>query len=91
MGLYGCVSNPPPVSEYSLARSALASAKEAGAERLAPGLWYSAEEDYQKGQKAYLEKDHQAAKNSFLQSIQTAEKAENASRLKRFESGETMQ
>jgi len=88
--LPGCIS-PLPIEEFTLARAAVASARESGSERLAPGLWYKCEENYRKGQKALKEKDNETAKVSFLQAIEFAEKAENASRLKKFESGETMQ
>ena len=86
----GCVA-PLPIEEYTLARAAVTSARESGAERLAPGLWYKAEENYRKGQKFLKDKDNETAKVNFLKAIQFAEKAENASRLKKFESGETMQ
>jgi hypothetical protein len=90
LALSGCVA-PLPIEEYTLARAAVSSARESGSERLAPGLWYKCEENYRKGQKALREKDNEEAKVSFLRAIEFAEKAENASRLKKFESGETMQ
>ena len=74
-----------------MARAALAAAKDSGAERLAPGIWYKADENYHLGQKFLKEKDNPSAKSSFLRAIEFAEKAENAARLKKFESGESFQ
>ena len=88
--LIGCVA-PRPIEEYTLARAAVNSARESGAERLAPGLWHKAEEHYRNGQKSFKDKDNEGAMVGFLKAIEFAEKAENASRLKKFESGETMQ
>ncbi len=90
LALNGCVA-PLPIEEYTLARAAVNSARESGSERLAPGLWYKAEENYRNGQKYLKDKDNESAKVNFLRSIEFAEKAENASRLKKFESGEMMQ
>lgn len=88
--LSACVA-PLPIEEYTLARAAVTSAKESGAERLAPGMWYKAEENYRRGQKALKDSDNEVAKTSFLRAIGFAEKAENASRLKKYETGENVQ
>ncbi|MGE0764176.1 MAG: DUF4398 domain-containing protein [Bdellovibrionales bacterium] len=90
-GLTACVVAPLPVEEYTLARAAVTAARDSGAERLAPGLWYKAEENYRKGQKFLKDKDNESAKSSFLKAIEFSEKAENASRLKKYESGESVQ
>ena len=87
----GCVVAPLPTEEYTLARAALAAAKDSGAERLAPGIWYKADENYHFGEKYLKEKDNISAKAAFLKSIEFAEKAENAARIKKFESGENFQ
>lgn len=90
--LLGCaVVVPYPLEEFTLARAALTSAKDSGAERLASGYWYKAEENYQKAQKSLKDKDNELARSQFLKAIDFAEKAENASRLKKFESGEPLQ
>lgn len=91
MALTACVVAPLPVEEYTIARAAVTSARDSGAERLAPGLWYKAEENYRRGQKFLRDKDNEAATSAFLRAIDFAEKAENASRLKKFESGEFVQ
>lgn len=89
--MISCVVVPLPIEEYTLARAALASARDAGAERLAPGLWYKAEENYRRGEKFLKDKDNESAKKNFLRAIEFSEQAENSSRLKKFESGETLQ
>lgn len=91
VGMTGCVVAPLPIEEYTLARAAVTSARDSGAERLAAGLWYKAEENYRRGQKYLKDKDNESAKNSFLRAIDYSEKAENASRLKKYESGESFQ
>jgi Domain of unknown function (DUF4398) len=91
IALGGCVVAPFPMAEYTISRSAVTSAKESGAERLAPGLWYKAEENYRRGQKFLKDKDNESAKAAFIRAIDFAEKAENASRLKKFETGESFQ
>ena len=90
-GLAACVVIPLPIEEHTLARAALSSARDAGAERLAPGLWYKAEENYRRGEKFLKDKDNESAKKNFLRAIEFSEQAENSSRLKKFESGETLQ
>ncbi len=88
LALSACVVVPLPIEEYTIARAAVTSARDAGSERLAPGLWYKAEENYRRGQKFLKDKDNEGALRSFRRAIDYAEKAENASRLKKFESGE---
>lgn len=87
----GCVVAPLPIEEYTLARAAVSSAKDAGADRLAAGLWFRADENYRRGQAALADRDNELAKQSFLKAVEFAEKAENASRLKKFETGETFE
>lgn len=88
--LWGCVA-PLPIEEYTIARAAVSAAKESGAERLAPGLWHKADENYRKAVQSLEDKDNEAAKLNFLRAIENAEKAENFARLKKFESGEVVQ
>jgi len=87
----GCVVAPLPIEEYTLARAAVSAAKDAGAERLASGLWFRADESYRKGRSYLADRDNESARQSFLRAIDFAEKAENASRLKKFETGETFE
>ena len=84
----GCVS-PRPLNEFTLARTAVDSAKGAGAENFAAGLWYQAQSQFRLGQQALKDKDNESAKKHFASAVRLAEKAENAARLKKFETGET--
>ena len=83
----GCVTYFP-VNEYNLARVAVDSARDADAARFAPGMWYKAEEAYQKGQRLYKERRYSSAKEVFIEARNNAERAENAARLTRFQSGD---
>lgn len=85
--MVSCAS-PPPIQEYTLARTAMQAAKSAESGRYASGYWYKAEEYYRKGQKAYEISDNSQARSHFIQAKQFAEKAENITRLKKFQSGE---
>lgn len=87
VAISACAGNPP-IQEYNIARTALNAAREAEAPRYSAGFWHKAEENYQLGQKAYAENDFASAKVKFENSIGFAEKAENATRLKKFQSGE---
>jgi hypothetical protein len=85
----GCVAAPAPYDEYSLARSAVRAAQEFDSARFATGLWNKAEENYHNGQKAFKEAEFDRAKKYFVAAQQYAEKAENATRLKKFQSGDS--
>lgn len=87
LSVAGCAA-PPPFEEYTISRTALNSAREVEAGRYASGYWHRAEELYRRGQKQYKDNDYARAKDSFLDSIEFAEKAENATRLRKFQSGE---
>lgn len=87
LGLVSCAS-PPPIEEYTLARTAMQAAKIAESGRYASGYWYKAEEYYRKGQKAYQISDFAPARTYFVQAREYAERAENVTRLKKFQSGE---
>ncbi len=87
--LVGCAS-APPISEYSLARTAIQSAKEFESPKYASGFWYKAEQHYLSGQKAFKENDFALARDNFIQARRFAERAENITRLKRFQTGEAL-
>lgn len=89
LGLSGCVTPPPPYEDYALARVAVRSAQEVDSARFATGLWNRAEENYRNGQRAWADNEFGAAKKHFQMAIQYAEKAENATRLKKFQTGDT--
>lgn len=87
--LPGCITVYIPNDEYNLARAAVEAAKETEAARYAPGLWYKAEQAYKEAERLYKERDYGVAKSRFVEAKSFAEKAENAARIARFQSGET--
>lgn len=88
--LTGCkvIAPPAPYEEYAMARTAVRAAQDADSARFATNLWNKAEENFRSGQKAYRESDFETAKKHFQLAQQFAEKAENMTRLKKFNSGE---
>lgn len=86
-GSFGCASSPP-VLEYTLARTALEAAREKESARYSSGYWHRAEEFYRKGEKSYQESDFVTARGEFERARIFAERAENVTRLRLFESGE---
>lgn len=85
----GCVVAPPPYEEYALARSAVRAAQEFDSARFAPGPWNKADEAYHSGVKAWKDADWEMAKKDFGFAQQQAERAENLTRLKKFQSGDS--
>ena len=85
----GCVAVPPPYEEYTLARSAVKAAQEVDSARFATGLWHRAEENFRNGQKAFKESDYGPARAYFKKALEFAERAENATRLKKFQTGDS--
>lgn len=85
----GCVAVPPPYEEYTLARAAVKAAQEVDSARFATGLWHRAEENFRNGQKAFKESDYGPAKTYFKKATEFAERAENATRLKKFQTGDS--
>lgn len=88
--LFACQTVPEPVDDYALARAALEAARDVQSARYTPGLWHQAENFYKQGQYYYREKDWEKAKSLFLKARQSAEKAENSSRLIRQRTGEVL-
>ena len=86
--LTACVASPPPYDDYNIARAAMVAARDVDSAKSAPGLWNRADESYRLGQKEFLENDFYEAKKHFQLAIHFAEKAENATKLKRFQSGD---
>lgn len=81
-------ASPQPIEEFTIAHTALMAARYAEAPRYSAGFWHRAEDHYRRGQKAFKERDYAAAKQHFDQTIIYAERAENATRLQKFQSGE---
>lgn len=84
----GCVSAPPPYEEFTLARAAVNAARAYEAPKHAPGYWHKAKEFYIRGERAYKESDFGVAHDNFKKARAFAEKAENATRLKKFQTGD---
>lgn len=82
----GC-AGPKPYEEYALAYVALRSAKKAEASRYSPGYWSKAERLYREGQQSYKDNTNEKAKKLFMASKKYAEKAENVTRLRKFQTG----
>lgn len=84
--LVACVG-APPVEEYNLARTAHEAANEAESSRYAQGLWYKADEAYNKAVKLFKDRQHDKAREGFAVARELLEKAENAARIQRVQSG----
>ena len=85
--LLSCVG-APPIEEYTLARTALESARDSGASSISPGFYHKAEQLYREGIKSFQLKENDRAKKLFAKARKYAEKAENSARVKKFQSGE---
>lgn len=88
--LAACVSSPP-YEDYTLAREALRSAEEADSGKFSPQFWLKAEAAYRRGEQAYKMNQFDQAQKYFIEAKLWSEKAENQSRLKKFESGDMFQ
>lgn len=87
--LSGCATTPP-VEDFTLARAAMDAARESDAPKFAPSLWFKAEESFRLGQLSYRDRRFAMARKEFVEARDLAEQAENAARLKRFQTGETV-
>ena len=84
--LGGC-STTPPLQEYTLARTALESARRIESVRVAPAFFHKAEEAYRRAEAQFKKEDFSEARENFLTARDYAEKAENAARIQRNEGG----
>lgn len=91
VGLTACVTSPPPYEEYTLAREAMKAAEESDSPKYSPAHWLDAESAYRGGEQAYKLNEFEKAKRLFIRARIAAEKAENQTRLKKFESGDVFQ
>lgn len=87
-GIWTACSSAPPVNEYTLARTALNSAKQYESQRYAPAYWHDAEQCFRRGEDAFKSENYSDAKKEFEMTRLMAEKAENSARLQRFKNGE---
>lgn len=83
-----CVTAPPPLLEYNLARAAIQAAQNAEAGRFDPGHMHEAEESFRKAKSLLDDREHELAKSFFTKARIAAEKAENAARAMKRKSGE---
>ena len=86
----GCVTGPPPIEEWLMAKTAMDAAKAVDAQKHSPGNWHQAEEAYRRAQILFRDREHPDAKEMFIRARLAAERAENAARLIRQKSGEVL-
>ena len=86
----GCVTSPPPVNEYTLAKVAIDAAKSVDASKHSSGNFHQAMELYKKAEKLFEDREYEQAKEYFIRSRIAAEKAENSSRFIRMKTGEVL-
>ncbi len=87
----GCVVvAPPPYEEFTIARAAVHAAQEVDSAQYATGLWNKAEENFRSGEKAWKDSEFEVAAKYFARATQFAERAENATKLKKFQTGESL-
>lgn len=90
IALSGCVTAPPPIEEYTLARTALEAARQVEAARYSSGFFHQAEESYRRATILYSEREYLEAQKEFVKAKLAAEKAENSARVIRFKNGEVL-
>lgn len=90
IGLPSCVTIPPPLEEYVLARAAINAAREVQAARHSPGYWHQAEEAYRRARIFYNDREWEQARAEFTKARVAAEKAENSARLIRQKTGDVL-
>ena len=83
----GCATTAP-LREYTLARSAIQSAKHHNAARYAPALWQEAENAFESGESLFRKGEYRDSQVHFEDAQEYAERAENVSRLQKLKSGE---
>jgi hypothetical protein len=83
-----CVSIPPPVEDYTLARTALEAARQIEAARYSPLFFQQAENHYKKAQSLFEDREYDKAQQEFIQSRRFAERAETAARIQMVLRGE---
>lgn len=88
--LSGCVTTPPPIEDFTLARTAIEAAKGVEAARYSPGYWHQAEESYRRAQLLFNDREYKEAQREFVKARIAAEKAENSARLIRQKNGEVL-
>lgn len=84
----GACAGPRPLKDFTLARTAIESARRVEAGRLAPKYWNKAGLHYRNGIYYFKQNLRSKAQEQFVKSRKFAEKAENQSRIKKFQTGD---
>jgi 5-bromo-4-chloroindolyl phosphate hydrolysis protein len=84
----GCVG-PRPVEEYTVAWTALQSARAQNAQQYSPGHWNKAQEFYRQALLDFEDRDYANARANFERAREFAERAENITVVKKAETGAT--
>lgn len=79
------------MKEYTLARTALNSAKTIDAARYAQGPFHKAVEYYRRAERMFRNKEYEKAQRYFLLAKRYAEKAENIARITMYRNGESLE
>lgn len=83
LGVSGCISTPPPVQEMSDARQAVAAARDAGAETLAPQIYARSVSLLQKAESTLARRSFRQARDQALASRRLAIEAMEAAAQQR--------
>lgn len=89
VGFLSACASAPPFQEYTIAKAAITAARDVDSAKFAAPLWNRADEYYRKGEKAYNNSDYEVSKRQFILATEYAERAENVTRLKKFQGGDT--
>ena len=87
--LTACAVGPPPYEDYNLARAAMKAAQEAESARYSSGIYNRAEQSFRQAEREYKDSEFKSARDHFRAATAMAERAENLSRLKKFQTGDT--
>lgn len=80
--IVSCQTIPPPLENYTLARTAIVYASKVKASRHSPGNWHKAENYFRRAERHFRNREYEEADRLFRLSRKHAEKAENIARLK---------
>lgn len=88
--LLGACASSRPLEEFTLARTAVDSARKVGAPHFSPAFWYKAQRHYRKGMGYFKGGTYRRARSHFIEARKYAEKAENKTRIDKFQFGEPL-
>lgn len=90
LALSGCVTASPPYDEFIYAKLAIDYARSVQSVKYSPGYWHQAEEFFRQAKILYSEREYLEARELFIKARQSAEKAENSTRLLRQKNGDIL-